>query len=115
MENAVPNVQIEDWNAKHKKECVDRVLNLDDFSFPFSLMSETHENLIASLLNSLEIDPEHKLSEEEGDCCPICLEDLIKTERNCIFICCGKRICEICNGAAVNSMTKLPNVPTCNT
>ena len=77
-------------------------------------MTETHETVISSILNSLEIDPEQVLKEEEEDCCPICLEDISKSETNCFFVCCGKSMCEKCDNNFRRIPTKLfSNCPMC--
>ena len=72
-------------------------------------MSETPETIIASLFRSLEIDSEHKISQAEADCCPICLDDIKNSDGICLFVCCGKSMCLSCfNHATSKSMSNCP-------
>ena len=72
-------------------------------------MSETHE-IIVALFNSLKVDPEQVLYQEKQDCCPLCLEDFDKSDESCLFVCCGKQMCEGCylNKTAFNTMLNCP-------
>ena len=75
----------------------------------------THEKVISSLFESLQIEADHKLIQDEADCCQICLVyfktyDLKQT----LFFCCGKRICESCNLKQYDPNHDLLKCPFCS-
>ena len=62
-------------------------------------MQSAVDSRLSSFFKSLKINPDHKILQEDEDCCPICLEDIDKYDNINYFrlTCYGKNICRNCD------------------